>query len=50
MHIYTVIKEKVQSLKTERNKYVIKQDLNDDSDGADLTSFRIEFQTEKVAK
>ena len=50
MHIYTVIKEKVQSLQTERNKYVFKQDLNDDSDGAHLTSFGIEFQTEEEAK
>ena len=47
MHICTVIKEKVQSLKTERNKHVFKQDLNDDSDGAHLTSFEIEFQTEQ---
>ena len=30
---------------TERNKYVFKWDLNDDSDGAHLTSFWIEFQT-----
>ena len=50
MHIYTVIKENVQSLQTERNQYVIKQDLNDDSDGAHLTSFRIEIQTEEEAK
>ena len=49
MHIYTVIKEKVQSLQTERNKYVFKRDLNDDSDGAHLT-FGIEFQTEEEAK
>ena len=50
MHIYTVIKEKVQSLQTERNKYVYKRDLNDDSDGAHLTSFGIEFQTDEEAK
>ena len=37
MHIYTVIKEKDQSLKTEQNKF--KQDFNDDSDGAHLTLF-----------
>ena len=48
MHICTVIKDKVQSLKTERNKYVFKRDLNDDSDGANMTSFRIEFQTEEA--
>ena len=30
--------------------YVFKQDLNDDSDGARLTSFGIEFQTEEEAK
>ena len=50
MHICTVIKEKVQSLYTEQNKYVFKRDLNDDSDGAHLTSFGIEFQTEEEAK
>ena len=50
MHIYTVIKENVQSLQTEQNKYVIKRDLNDDSDGAHLISFGIESQTEEEAK
>ena len=50
MHIYTAIKEKVQSLQTERSKYVFKRDLDDDSDGAHLTSFGIEFQTEEEAK
>ena len=50
MHICTVIKDTVQSLKTERNKYVFKRDLDDDSDGAHLSSFGIEFQTEEEAK
>ena len=50
MHMWTVIKDKVQSLKTERNKYVFKQDLNDESDGAHLTSFGIEFKTKEEAK
>ena len=50
MHICTVIKDKVQSSKTERNKYVFKRDINDDSDGTHLTSFGIEFQTEEEAK
>ena len=50
MHICTVIKDTVQSLQTERNKYVFKRDLDDDSDGAHLTSFRIEFQAEEEAK
>ena len=50
MHICTVIKDTVQSLQTEQNKYVFKRDLNDDSDGAHLTSFGIEFQTEEEAK
>ena len=50
MHKCTVIKDTVQSLKTERNKYVFKRDLTDDSDGAHLTSFGIEFQTEEEAK
>ena len=50
MHIYAVIKEEVQSLYAEQNKYVFKQELNDDSDGAHLTSFGIEFQTEEEAE
>ena len=50
MHICTVIKDKVQSLQTERSKYVFKRDFNDDSDGAHLTSFGKEFQTEEEAK
>ena len=33
-----------------RNKYVFKRDIDDDSDGAHLESFGIEFQTEKEAK
>ena len=37
MHICTVIKDIVQSLYAERNSYVFKRDLNDDSDGAHLT-------------
>ena len=45
-----MINDKVQSLQTEQNQYVFKQDLNDDSDGAHLTSFGIEFQTEEEAK
>ena len=47
MHICTVIKDTVQSLYAERNKYVFKRDINDDSDGAHLT-FGIEFQTEEA--
>ena len=50
MHICSVIKDTVQSLQTERNKYVFKRDLNDDSDEAHLTSLGIEFQTEEEAK
>ena len=50
MHICTVIEDKDQSLLTERNKYVFNRDLNDDCDGAHLTSFGIEFQTEEEAK
>ena len=45
-----MINDTVQSLQTERNKYVFKRDLNDDSDGAHQTSFGIEFQTEEEAK
>ena len=47
MHICTLIKEKVQSLQTERNKYVFKRDIDDDSDGAHLTSLGIELHTEE---
>ena len=50
MNICTVIKDSVQSLLTERKKYVFKRDLDDDSDGAHLKSFGIEFQTEEEAK
>ena len=50
MHICTVIKDTVQSLQTEQNKYFFKRDLYDDSDGAHLKSFGIEFQTEEEAK
>ena len=50
MHICTVIKDAVQSLQTEQNKHVIKRNLNDNSDGAHLTTFGIEFQTEEEAK
>ena len=50
MHICTVIKDRVQSLQTERNKYVFKRDIDDDSDGEHLTSFGIEFHTEEEAK
>ena len=41
---------KVLSLQTERNKYGIKRALDDNSDGAHLTSFGIELQTEEDAK
>ena len=47
MYICSVIRDTVQSLQTEQNKYVFKQDLNYDSDGAHLTSFGIELQTEE---
>ena len=47
MYICMEIKEKVQSLLMEQNKYVFKQDLNDDNDGAHRTSFGIELQTEE---
>ena len=50
MHICTVIKGKVLSLRTKRTKYVFKRDLHDDSDGAHLTSFGMEFQTEEETK
>ena len=50
MHICTVIKDTDHSLKTERYKYVSKRDLDDNNDGAHLTSFGIEFQTEEEAK
>ena len=45
MHIRAVMKEKVQSLETERNKYVFKRESNDDRDRAHMTLFGIECQT-----
>ena len=45
-----MIKDKDKYLLTERNKYVFNRDLSDDSDGAHLISFGIEFQTEEEAK
>ena len=50
MHICTVIKDTARSLQTVQSKNVFKRDLNDDSDGAHLTSFGIEFHTEEEAK
>ena len=50
MDICTVIKDTFQTLLAEQNKYVFKRDLNDDSDGAHLTSFGIDFQTEEEEK
>ena len=50
MHICTVIKDTVQSSYTEQSKNVFKRDFDDDSDGAHLTSFGIEFHTEEEAK
>ena len=47
IHMSTVFKEKVQSLQTERSKYVFKRDLYDGSDWSHLTSSGIEFQTEE---
>ena len=34
----------------DRTKYLFKCNLNDDSDGAYLTSFTIDYQTEEEAK
>ena len=48
MHICTVTKEKVHTLLTERNKYVFKRDLDDESVWAHLTSVGIEFLTEEA--
>ena len=50
MHICTVINDTVQSLQAERNKYVFKRDLDDNSEWAHLTSLGMEFQTEEEAK
>ena len=50
MHICTVIKDTVQSLQTERNKYVFKRDLNEDSDGAHLTSLEEKCSTNTKGK
>ena len=50
MYICTEIKDTAQSLYTEQNKNVFKRELDDDSHGAHLTSFGIEFQTEEKQK
>ena len=50
MHICTVIKEKVQSLQTEQNKYVLKQALDDDSDVAHLASLEYNSRQKKKQK
>ena len=50
MHICPVIKDEVQSLQTERSKYVFKRDLDDDRDWAHLTSYGIDFQKKEEAK
>ena len=51
MHICTVMKDTGTGYRIqEQNKYVFKRHLNDDSDGAHLASFGIEFQTEEEAK
>ena len=49
MHKCTVINETVQSLQTERKTHVVRRELDDDSDGAQLTSIGMEFLTEDVA-
>ena len=51
VHMYSdlICAVKVQTLQAERNKYVFKRDIDDDSDGAPLRSFGIEFQTEEDA-
>ena len=43
-------KEIALSLYTERDRYVFRRDINDDSDWEHLTSFGTEFQTEEEAK
>ena len=43
-----MIKEKDQSSETERNKYDFNRDIYDDSDGAHLMSFGIEFLAEEA--
>ena len=50
MHICTVIKIQFSLCKLNETSMSSKRDLNDDSDGAHLTSFGIEFQTEEEAK
>ena len=49
MLMCTEIKIKVRFLSADQNKYVFKQDLGDDSDGAHLTSFGIVFLAEEEA-
>ena len=49
MHKCTVINDTVQSMQAEQNKYVFKQDLDDDSDGVHLTSFGTQFHADEEA-
>ena len=50
-HMHTEIDIKKHSLcKLKKNNYVFKKDLIDDSDGAYLISFRLDFHTEAEAK
>ena len=49
MHICTVIKIKDAVLVNKPKQYVSKQDLDDDSNGAQLTSFGIKSRTKEKA-
>ena len=49
-HMYNDQGERSVFVNRKKKKYVYKRDLDDDSDGAHLTSFGIEFQTEEKAK
>ena len=50
MHMCIVIKIDKLSLQTEKNKHVVRRDINDDCDGAHLTLFGIEFLIEEESK
>ena len=50
MHLCRLIKEKVQSSQADRYRYVSKLVIDEDSDGAHLRSFQIDFQIEGEVK
>ena len=50
MHLCSLMKDNIQTLQAERNRYVYKRHLDYVSDGEHLTSFLLQFQIEGEAK